>query len=642
MADHRGRLADLRLPAVPRAAGASGVGARVAGRSPQLIFLGLLPFAVLIGLVAIVVAAVAGARRHGDTADGEPGIGTMRRLILYGLAAVALGIAAFGLATLIGGLADAIGGEVIAERRSRGLATGLALTIVGTPTWLALFAVAQRAVAQHPVESRVPSRWLYFGLVRGVALVTVMVSAIRILGWAFRAGSFEGGPWGFALVWGGVWLFHQRMTHLHPAPEDVGFLDRLYLHFGAVAGLVTLSGGAGIAVQQVLQRAYDQLFRSGVLVANHGAPLSDATRWGLAGVVVGTAVWAWHWFVYTRRDPGSGLWRTYVFLFGILGGIATVVTAVALVLARALQWWFGQPQTQSAATHFDLLPEAIAALVVGITLWRYHRAVVAELPPALRERRTEAEWAYRYLAAAAGLVTLASGLVTLLMLAFEGVATDGLVHHAGWWRNQLVAGITLLLVGAPLWAGYWFAAQREVVRAGAQARTTVSRRVLIWGALGVSLLFALVDLSIALFVLFDRVLAGTLSRTTLHDARVSLALLLTATAVAGYYWLVLREDQRATPARAMAVAVRAPVEVVLLVEGDGESLRRDLGRALGAQIRLWRRVGGGGAGPALTDAQVEALHDRIVQAGHERLLVTVRTDGSAEIVPFTTQEIGDR
>lgn len=597
----------------------------------------------------LVVAAVAGARRRGDAADGEPGIGTVRRLFLYGLAAVALGLAAFGLATLIGGVADALGGEVLAERRSRGLAIGLALTVVGTPTWLALFAAAQRAVAKHPVESRVPSRWLYFGLVRGVALVVVMVAAIRVLGWAFRADSFAGGAWGSALVWGGVWLFHQRMARLHPAPADVGFLDRLYLHFGAVAGLVTLSGGAGIVLQQVLQRAYDQLFRSGVLVANHGAPLSDAARWGLAGVVVGAAVWAWHWFAYTRRDPGSGLWRVYVFLFGILGGIATVVTAAALLLARTLQWWFGQPQPQSAAAHFDLLPEAVAALLVGITLWRYHRAIVAELPLALRERRTEAEWVYRYLAAAAGLVTLASGLVTLLALAIEGMATNGLVHDAGWWRNQLVAAITLLLVGAPLWAGYWFDAQREVARAGAQARTTVSRRVLIWGTLGVSLLVALVDLSIALFVLFDRVLAGTLSRATLHDARVSLALLLTASAVAGYYGLVLREDLRedlhedlrAAPAQAVASPRRRPVEVVLLVDGGGEALRSDLARALDTRVRLWRRVGGE-AGPTPTAAQVAVLRDQIAEAGHERLLAIVRADGSAEIVPFMPQDTGDR
>ncbi|MSQ29202.1 MAG: hypothetical protein EXR68_01775 [Dehalococcoidia bacterium] len=606
-----------------------------------MIFLDLLPFAFLIGLVALVVTAVVRARRHGDAADDEPGIGTIRHLFLYGLAAVGLGIAAFGLATLVGGVASAIGGEVLAERRSRELAIGLALTLVGTPAWLALFVATQRAVARHSVESRMPSRWLYFGLVRGVALVVVMVSAIRVLGWAFRADSFEGGPCGSALVGGGVWLFHQRMTRLHPASADVWFLDRLYLHFGAVAGLVTLSGGAGIVLQQVLQRTYDQLFRGGVLVASPGAPLSDAARWGLAGVAVGATAWAWHWFVHTRRDSGSGLWRVYVFLFGILGGIATVVTAAAMVLGRALQWWFGQPQTASAARHFDLLPEAIVALFVGVSLWRYHRAAVAELPAALRERRTEAEWVYRYLATAAGLVTLASGLVALLMLAFEGAATSGLVHGTGWWRNRLVTGVTLLLVGAPLWAGYWFAAQREVARAGVQARAAVSRRVLIWGALGVSLLFALVDLSIALFLLFDRVLERTLSRATLHDARVSLALLLTSTAVAGYYWLVLREDQRATPAVAAAPPARTPVEVVLLVDGGGEALRVDLARWLDARVRLWRRVGGG-AGPALSEAQVEALRARIAEAGHERLLAIVRADGSAEIVPFTVQEGDDR
>ena len=198
---------------------------------------GLIPL-LLLGLIVWGIVALVRRGREGDEA-ADPGIGTVRRLFIYGFALLGVVLSAWGLSLLVAGLLDAVasGADVIAEEDT-GVALGVALTVVGVPVWAACWLAGVRSLRRYPVEQRSQARRSYFALVRAAALATVLVNGVQALEWVFGVADFDGQPWGWLLVWGGVWLLHQRLLTTEAALSyETRLLDRLYLYFAAVIGL---------------------------------------------------------------------------------------------------------------------------------------------------------------------------------------------------------------------------------------------------------------------------------------------------------------------------------------------------------------------------------------------------------------------
>lgn len=594
---------------------------------------GVLSLLLPIALIALVIAAIGAARRADeDDEPAEPGIGTVRRVFLYGLQFIALIFAAVGVSLLVRGALDAVAGDRVIAASETELAIALAFTVVGVPAWLLFAFLGERTVQQHPVERRSQARRLYLGAARGVALIVVMVNAVSAGRFLVGLDDFEGGAWGWLLTWAGVWLLHARVVRAQPPPSRAtAQLDRFYLYFGAVVGLYVLAGGLVRALQAPLSGLYDELWRDTLVSRSWDESLREA----LVIAAVGLAVWGWHWLrSLARPDAGSTLWHTYLFLFAIAVSMAATITSAATVLYLALQWWLGVPESATAAAHFSNIPPALSVLVVAAISWGYHRSVLVEHATAEGAPWSEPERIYRYLGATAGLLALAGGVVTLIAVAVDAAltpASGGLVQDSGWWRNPLVLGVTLLVVGVPLWLRYWFQAEREADRRGVAERATRARRVFLFGVFGLAALVTLVNLTIILFQLFEGVLGGTLDADRLRDSRWSLALVLVAGAVATYYWLVLREDQRLVPDDAPPAEVRTR-EVILVTAAPSPALARAIEAIPGVRLRAWRRLDGGETA-ALDDGQLATLRERLLAADAERFLL-VAEGGRFDLIPY--------
>jgi hypothetical protein len=211
---------------------------------PAILVFGLLPPLVLIAAITAVVEARHQSGLDGD-AEGDPGIGTVRRLFVYGLALVSLIFAATGLSMILGGMLDALVGRVLIADRRDSLSIALAFTSVGTPAWLCFAALAQRSMREHPVERQAQARRLYFALARGIALAFVVANAVSAGRMVAGLQSFRGSPWGYLLAWALVWALHARLVSGEPATTPVTrLLERFTGYFGAVLGLFMLLGGA--------------------------------------------------------------------------------------------------------------------------------------------------------------------------------------------------------------------------------------------------------------------------------------------------------------------------------------------------------------------------------------------------------------
>lgn len=504
---------------------------------------GLLSLLVPIALVTLGVGAVHRAAQ-GDGPTVDPGIGTVRRLFLYGLAFVALGLAATGIALLLGGLLDALFGDLLISASNTELASALSLTVVGLPTWCIFLLLAQRSVRQHTVEHRSLARGFYFLFVRAIALSVVVMNGVQAVEMLAGLEDFRGSPWGWLVVGSAVWLLHQRIVTTDGADTAAArILDRGYLALGSVIGLYALGAGLLTVIIEPGMTAYDIAFRARLVQA---PGWTDELTRGVILVGIGSVTWWWHWIRHLAPSETTTAWHVVVFLFGILAGVVAAVVASGVMLYTVLAWAFGVSSASDAAQHFAVIVPAAAFVLVGVGSWRYHHAVLRErIGP--DEAPGDAARTYRYLLAAAGLLAASGGFVACLALVIDGLLPiSDLVRPGDWWRDQLAVTLTLVLVGGPLWWASWSSAQRLVERGGAGERDALPRRAFIFVVFAVAVLVSLGNLAALLFQLFDAVLNEEFTRETVRDVRWSIAMLATAGAIAGYYWFILRDDQAQT------------------------------------------------------------------------------------------------
>ncbi|MDA0733168.1 MAG: DUF5671 domain-containing protein [Chloroflexi bacterium] len=601
------------------------------------LFSGIIPLLVIIGIIAAVVVLV---RRRGKT-ESDPGIGTLKRLYYYGISFIALGVAAPGLILLIDFLLDNLFGPPAFLRGQGQLALGLALTIVGTPIWFLHWRLALKAVQQLPTEAQALSRQIYIYLVLGITASLFAFGLVSLLRWLLGSGDFNGFNIAFPLVWAGIWGYHWHLQSLDvPRTEDGATVRRLYVYITSLYSLVMLLVGVGIVIWRPLKEAYEALFTTQLLVSggvNFWDSLwSDTTRTGVAILVVGGLLWWWHWHQAAKGDAKSQLRQVYLYLFAILGGAATVVISLSMILFDVLQWLIGEPGSDRASAHFRSFPGMIATLLPGAALWGYHLALVQQESLLSAERWQAARRVYRYLVAALGLITLSVGLVMVFL-----VAMGVLIPQAGaqlldaqWWRNPLVLGITLLVVGIPIWSYYWFGVQRAVAIGPAQERTAQSRRIFIYGVFGIATLLVLGNLSALLYMFLRDLLEGGLSLQLLQYAKWSIGTLLMAGAVSVYHWLILQEDRRAMPAPAETPAPAVPVtkDLIAVAGESAQGLVRSLESLLGVPILVWRRLDGGDA-PNLTVEELHAVREEIINAPGSRALLIVDASG-IRVLPY--------
>ena len=605
------------------------------------IILGLLTSLMIpVAVVAGIVFLVRRSRGNDEEDEVDDGIGGVRRAFLYGLAFVALMFAGSGIAMLLGGIVEAVSGDRVIADSDTQLAMALAFTVVGAPAWLIFAALAQRSLTQHAVEARSGMRWTYFGAVRAVALLITLVRGVDALEALLGeprvdSGAFEGGAWGWFLTWAAIWALHELLARRErPTARDALTLDRLYHSFGAAVGLYVFGAGLTSSLALAGSRAYDAL-TSDTLVERGG--WADGTA--LAVLVLGGATWWWHWLTCLRRERPSASWDIHVFLFGIFTGVAVAVSASATLLFLVLEWTIGDPGPTTAIEHFRNTVPALAFLAIGAASWTYYRLLLTETrEEEPRRARTEPERVYRYLIAAAGLVTLGTGLAIVIAMAVDAVTpATGVFRQGEWWRDELAMAITALVVGVPLWARAWFAAQAIVATGGVEEVSAPSRRVFIFGVFGVAILVAIVNLIILLFEFFDAVLGEGISTTLIRDVRWAIAMLVTAGAIAAYHWLVLREQQGAGrddgPTAPAGGALR---EVVLIGGGASATALRDALAGSDVRVRVWRRIDLDATdldATPVTDTDAEVLRERLLASDHPRVAV-IFGEGVPQIVPF--------
>ena len=539
---------------------------------------------------------------------------TVRRLIVFVLLFVLVIVAAIGLGGLLGRVFEVVpgpvagGGDALAGDGTSGLASSLAFTLIGGPLAAVVWWFVWRR-AGDPAERAALTWGLYLA---GMSTVALIAAATALLATIASLVDDEWRPreLGTGLAWAAVWVWHMRVArNTAKSPQR---LITVPLVIGGVYGLLVAVANA----VSLLSSLFDVALRGSVQTLI-GDPWWTLTLKALVWLIGGALVWWWYWYRLAARRVSSTFAAVVLVLVGVLGASLLALGGFGIMLYVLLRLAFdrGEPLPEL----LDPAPGALAAALVGLLVWVYHRGIAQDRSPATRQ-------AGRLVTSAAGLAAAAAGIgiiVNSILAAFGQPLAGGDL------RPLLLGGISSLLIGGPVWWLSW----RPLAPVGPRERIFAGRRVYLIAVFGLSAVVAIVALLIIGFQVFDYALRPVNVDSLLDRVRAPLGVLVATTLVAGYHFGAWRAD-RASGATDAAARPRTIARVTLVlgsagVGSDQAELVDAVGDSTGAQVTVWRVAGPGEASVAASDLALA-----LQSVTGNRVLVICGPGTRIEVIPL--------
>lgn len=472
----------------------------------------------------------------------------------------------------VAGLAGAVLGQDTALAASdTAIARSVAFTVVGLPLLAGVGWWSRRTQAADPAETRSPGWLLHLAGGLLVALLVAVTSLHVVVGWLVDLRPYDPFALARAFVWTATWaaywwLVSRQRDRLLVQPHVLG---------GSLVGLVLMMIGWGSLFAAAMETWFG-LDGGEVIASRSSAPILQ----GSITLLLGALTWAVHWWVRARTSPATLLWLAYVLLAGVAASLVVALVAGSLALYRAAVWLVGDPWSD-ADVFFEPMPETLAAAVTGLVSLAYHHGV---LRSAARPERTEVDRVRDYLLAAIGLGAAAAGTTIVVVALVEAIADPDVIVGGGA-GNTVLAALTLLGVGGPVWWLHWRRGQRASASPDRLELRSPTRRLYLALLLGVATLAAVVALLAGAWVLVDRMLQDEDGLEVLRGIRFPLGILFTAGAVAAYHWSVWLRGRDATPER-------TGLRFVLLLGVADAATADEVRRTTGAVAWAWARTDG--------------------------------------------------
>ena len=508
----------------------------------------ILVAALLVGAVGFIVAAA--RRLQGQGLSGPMVRRGFQYFVLYILVITVANGGIDLLARAFG--ADTYDGDEFL------LAQSLTAIVIALPIAALLGWWIYRTHRREPAER---ASLLYQAYLTAAALTAATMTATKIHQILTTAiGSQDLNPDGLAgvLVWAGVWAVHWWiMQRTQRASETV-----THVLLGSAIGLVLAAAG----LIELLTTAIE-LFTNRQIIAGPYVGLGSAI-----GLFIGGAlVWVVYWLgVGIRRLPRTTSWYTYTFLLGVAGGLTAALAGIHALAWHGLIRLFGDPLPVSVWLKW---PTAVATLVIGATVWWYHRAIIDP------SHHTPVRRVYQYLVAGIGAVAAASGIGLLVVALVDSIAPASLFHHP---FNSLLGAVPLLVLGAVVWWFHWREIQNAVQQRPDVELATVVRRIYLVIILGGSAAAAVIVLISGVVDVVHDIVQSQLGLATLYKIRVEAGVLIASVALIAYHAAILRQDQRHGPVN----AARVRHGTLTLVGPHDPDLHKDLAAHIDGPIQL--------------------------------------------------------
>jgi hypothetical protein len=560
---------------------------------------------------------------------------TAKRVYFYMVYFIALGMFAAGVSILLGVCFDVITKYALAQVGAPGfarqtLSLGLAMLVIGGVLWSLFWRAIQRNVSGDTDEVGSAIRKLFLNIIVAASALVGFFAAVGFLKW-LMAGAlldhFPSGDLARLIVTGVIWYYHWRLTEKEGQPSPAArTLRRWYVYLLSGWGLVSLS----VNLVGLVNTAVLRLPVWGEAIVS-GSFWSSSAQGNISWILLGGAVWGFHWFRMARGDADSTLRQVYLYLLTISGGAIAGLVALTTSLSGVFRFALGSLSTP-VNTYFQFLGWAVSTMLVAAAIWVYHQRVTHE-EAAQVQKRLSARRVHSYLMSFLGLGTLIAGLIILLGILLElpihtaGVAPT--VVTAGWWRDQLSICLALVVVATPIWLYYWNRVLQMAAAGGVAERRARSRRIFLYIVLGAAVVALAASLINIIYQLLNGVLQGTFGVEVLRHSKWSLQILIVAVPVLMYHWRIIRQDQRLG---ADVAAVRKTVTV--LVSDRAAELVPRVEEKLGYKVHTLRYLGQMPEDfPVLSEEEVNRLVSDI-QATPSTKVMLIAAGGRIMVLPY--------
>lgn len=530
-------------------------------------------------------------------------LATIRRIYFYLVALIALIAGLAALNGLLQGLT--VAWSATAEGVSAGqeefvrtvLARNGGLLVVTVPLYLLHWWYAQHRLTA-PEERRAGMRkfYLYAAVTTALivalsnlhtlisTLIETLLDPLRVstapVAWVQQIGMLAAGV---ALL---AYHDHVLRTDGDYAHEQDGasVVRRLFLALAGLAGVIMMTLGAAGMTRVVLEFGLERLLPG--VGAAWNLPLAANGATLLVGTLLTHLIGRqWRDVMAVNATEATSAWRR-LYLFGavIIGAVATL-TPAALILREGLLLLFGEDRGSSAML-LDNLIDPLSFVPVGLAVWFYYRRTLHHEQISFGESRESVviRRIYNYVVAATGLVLLWIGSIEILQAFVDaGFSAGAVVGRRPVWVQPLATGLSLLVVGLPVWLLHWRAVQAVAQRddaAGADERTALTRRIFLFGMALVSAVLVLVFLAQVIYRIFLMLLGAPDAGLWSAEAANELA----RAAVSAVVWLftvfTIRADGRMPsppePAHAPAARRTALEARIEQLEAELAQARREL------------------------------------------------------------------
>lgn len=478
----------------------------------------------------------------------------VRRVYLYLVAAISL----IAVTWSVIGLTRLIISEGIGEGQIIGLASLMAVIIVGLPIYLFHWLMAQRLVANSQEEWESPVRVLYFYGIMAAGAVPVISNIYRLLDnlllnlvggirYDYYPYDLTAAEHFIAIVmWAVIFIYHWRLSRplVNRQSEATLVINlgirRFYLLAFSLGGLVMVSWG-GVGLLQTLMQ-----ISTGVLWQT---PIADYS----AQLLVGTVVWVAHWLLLQRDFAGghpveerSVLRKIYIYLAVFVYSIITLGSGTML-LKRLLELALGAPPSQEPL--LSQLSVPVPLLVVGGLFWAYHWWVLKQdiRQAPVVPRQAGVRRIYAYLVAAIGLTVTLTGVVGLLTLLIDMLMSSASVG-LDYYREQTALFVAMTIVGTPVWLLPWRVMQRlalppaSVTERSADERRSVVRKIYLYLFVFIASLSIFGSVGWFVFHILTWLLGADLPADFSTELLYALVISLLAIGVWLYHWQAIRRD----------------------------------------------------------------------------------------------------
>jgi hypothetical protein len=408
---------------------------------------------------------------------------TIRRIYFYLLTFIGLQLIVWGLFTLLSGIwssADYIGLKDV-------LPTGLSLVLIGLPVFMIHFRVIQNDAASDPEEDNSLVRAIFLYLTQATALGAIAVGSINMIDHLISVlapqTDFELSTLldqiSIILLNALVWYLLSRYLipdeDYYQKNENHRITRRVYRYTWLVIAIaITAISIQGQLSTMFRYTATNWLFNS-----------VNLSSLDISLILVWTCIWAWTWNMflnaYHNKEESQSSIRHILNLIITIISMAVWIISVGYLLYGLLDRLFESEKL--FLQFFKSFNIELSVFIPFFFLWLYFKRQLSISLEVLQNEKLERLINRIH----ANILSLAGNIITLIgtwaVLSWMIDKLFGITPSYGGIFDQLSRGITLLVVGLPLWILNWRKLQAETNLQGTKgfiARKATLRRVYLY------------------------------------------------------------------------------------------------------------------------------------------------------------------